>query len=77
MGDGHIMKIAELTVEELKALIDETVEAKLEELMGDPDYGLELREDVKERLRDSLAAVERGEKPVSVEEVAARLGLDL
>jgi len=71
------MKIAELTVEELKALIDETVEAKLEELMGDPDYGLELREEVKERLRDSLAAVERGEKPVSMEEVAVRLGLDL
>ena len=70
------MKIAELTVEELRALIDETVEAKLEEMMGDPDFGLELRDEVKETLRTSLAAAERGEKRLSMDEVAGRLGLD-
>jgi len=71
------MKVAELTVEELRALIEDTVDARLEELMGDPDDGLELREEFEERLRSSLAAAERGEKRVSMEEVARRLGLDL
>jgi len=71
------MKVAELTVEQLKALIHEVVEAKLKEMMGDPDFGLELTDEVKERLRSSLAAAERGEKRVSMEEVARRLGLDL
>ena len=70
------MKVKELTVEELRALIEEAIEQKLQEIIGDPDAGLELREEVKERLRSSLAAAQRGEKGVPVEEVAARAGLD-
>lgn len=70
------MKLKELTVEQLKALIENTVEAKLQEYLGDPDEGLELREEIKARLRDSLAAVERGEKGIPMEQVAKKLRLD-
>lgn len=58
------MKVKELSVEQLKALIQEAVEEKLQEILGDPDQGLELREDIKDRLRHSLAAVERGEEGI-------------
>ena len=58
------MKVKELSVEQLKALIQEAVEEKLQEVLGDPDQGLELREDIKERLRRSLAAVESGEEGI-------------
>jgi hypothetical protein len=70
------MKVKELTVEEFKNLVQEAIEEKLEEIMGDPDAGLELREEVKERLRNSLAARRRGEKGIPIEEVARRVGLD-
>jgi len=66
------MKVKELTVEQFKGLIHEAIEEKLEEIIGDPDTGLELREDIKERLRNSLAARQRGEKDIPIEEVAKR-----
>jgi len=66
------MKVKELTVEQFKDLIQEAIEEKLEEIIGDPDLGLELREDIKERLRNSLAARQRGEKGIPIEEVAKR-----
>ncbi len=70
------MKVGDITVEELKELIYEAVEEKLKGILGDPDRGLELREDVKERLRHSLKAVEMGERGISPQEVASRLGLE-
>jgi hypothetical protein len=54
------MKVSELTLEELKALIGEAVEEKLKELLGDPDSGLELKEEVIERLKVSLSSKEKG-----------------
>ena len=50
-------RVAELTVDELKQIIEEAVEQKLEEMLGDPDEGLELREEIKARLRPSLAYI--------------------
>ena len=69
------MKVKELTVEQLKILIQEAVEEKLQELVGDPDQGLELREEVRQRLAHSvaLALVEKG---TSIEQVAKELGLE-
>lgn len=65
------MKVSEMSVEELKQLIAQIVEQKIEELLGDPDWGMELKEEVKERLKRT-SEVERG-TPAS--EVAKRLGL--
>ena len=70
------MKVQDLTVEQLKTLIGEVVEEKLKELLGDPDWGMELREEVKERLKLSLKAAERGEGGILPEEVAGKLGLE-
>ncbi|MDP2730444.1 MAG: hypothetical protein Q8O55_08170 [Dehalococcoidales bacterium] len=70
------MKVNELTVEQLKTLIQEAVEEKLQELLGDPDQGLELREDIKERLEQSLTAVRGGDWGIPVEQVAKEIGLD-
>ena len=35
-------KVQEMTIDQLKGLIRETVEEKLEEMLGDPDWGLGL-----------------------------------
>lgn len=70
------MKVKELTVEQFKTLIQEAIEEKLEEITNDPDLGLELREEIKERLRSSLAAVQGGEKGIPIEQVARQAGLD-
>lgn len=65
------MKIADLTTEELKSIIREVMEEKIKEFLVDPDYGLELREEIEKRLTDSLTSKER----ISLEEVKKRLGL--
>lgn len=70
------MKVKELTVEQFKKLVQEAIEEKLAEIIGDPDLGLELREEIKERLRNSLAARQRGEKGIPIDEVARQAGLD-
>lgn len=70
------MKVKELSVEQFKNLIQEAIEEKLEEIIGDPDLGLELREEIKERLRSSLVARQRGEKGIPIDEVARQAGLD-
>jgi len=70
------MKVKDLTVEQLKDLIQSAIEEKLEELIGDPDAGLELRQEVKERLRNSLSAMQAGHKRIPVDEAAKQAGLD-
>ena len=70
------MKVKELTVEQLRTLIQEAIEEKLEEVIGDPDHGLELREEIKEKLRRSLAAMQGGEQGIPIDQVARQAGLD-
>ncbi|MCR4406591.1 MAG: hypothetical protein NUW24_06680 [Anaerolineae bacterium] len=69
-------KITELTVDEFKQLIATTMEWKLSEMLGDPDEGLELREEIKDRLLRSLESERRGVKGIPAQEVAAQLGLE-
>jgi hypothetical protein len=45
-------------------------------MLGDPDDGLELREDIKSRLERSLIHKQAGEKTISAQEVATKLGLE-
>jgi hypothetical protein len=63
-------------LDELKQLIEATVEWKLSEMLGDPDEGLELREEIKTRLRRSLKAEREGARGIPAQEVAAQLGLE-
>ena len=69
------VKVKDLTSEELKSLIQETVEEAMLELLGDPDRGLRLAEDVKKRLQISLEHLQQGEPLVPAEEAVKRAGL--
>lgn len=64
------MKVADLSKEELKALIGEIIEEKFRELF-DPDYGLEFRDDFVHALETSISSQER----IPFEDVKKRLGL--
>jgi hypothetical protein len=65
------MKVSDITIEELRNLLREVVDEKFRELLFDPDYGLELREEIEDRLTASLASKER----IPFEEVKKRLEL--
>ncbi len=67
--------VADLTVDELKNLIREVVTQTILELLGDPDEGLGLRDEIKERLHRSLAATQAGGETQPAQAVAAKLGL--
>jgi len=67
--------VSQMTKEELRILIDETLEQKLIELFGDPDEGLELRESVKKRLAKQRIMVARGEHGKDLADVIKELGL--
>ena len=68
--------VADLTVDEFRNLIREVVTQTLVEIFGDPDEGLELREEIKERLYRSLANTESNGETRPAQEVATRLGLE-
>jgi hypothetical protein len=61
-----------IIIDKIKPLIEEIVEKKVIELIGDPDYGLELRTDVRKRLKKSLTIKKKG---IPAEKVAKELRL--
>ena len=69
------MNVRDLTVEQFKVIVHEALEEALLDLLGDPDAGLSLREEVKEELLASLARTQRGEPGIPADEVARELGL--
>ena len=69
-------KVEDLTVDELKSLIRQVMEESLVDMLGDPDEGLELREEFKVALERSVKGVKEGGKTYSVEVAAKRLGLE-
>ena len=68
-------RVADMTKDELRAFIRETVREMLEEYeeANDPDAGLEFRPEVAEYLQRVLKQKRRG---IPLEEVKRRLGLD-
>jgi hypothetical protein len=67
--------IADMTAIELRQLVSSVVEEKLVELLGDPDEGMVLRENVRARLLRQKQAVAKGERGESLQAVARRLNL--
>jgi ABC-type glutathione transport system ATPase component len=63
-------KVSDMTAGELQDLIRKTIYETL-----DPDYGLELRPEVEEELRESIRQKERGEG-IPLEDVKKQLGLE-
>ncbi|MGB5592988.1 MAG: hypothetical protein WBM32_02510 [Crocosphaera sp.] len=70
------MQVKELTVEELKHLIQETVAETINSLLFDTEEDKELKPEVKQQLLDSLQRTKNGEKGISAEEIAKKLGLN-
>lgn len=70
-----VTRVADMSVDDLKTLIQETITQTLTELLRDPDEGLELREDFVMALRHSLETVKAGGETFSADSVAAKLGL--
>lgn len=68
--------VAQMTQDELRELIETTIEQKLLELFGDPDAGLPIRKAMLDRLMRQQQAVARGERGESFEDVIRRLGLE-
>ena len=68
-------KVADLTIDEFREIVQEVVIQTLSEMMIDPDEGLELRDDFVEELKQSIADVKAGGKTVPAQKVAERLGL--
>ncbi len=60
-------KVKDLTIDELEYLIEE----KILEVLGDPDSGLELREEFKEELKGRL---ENPSRRIPHQEVVNRIG---
>jgi len=65
-----------MTKEELREMIETSIEQKLLEILGDPDEGLEIRESVRDRLLRQREAVAAGERGQPFDDVVQQLGLD-
>ena len=70
MGVENIT-VAEMTAVQLRMLIQSAVKEALQEVLGDPDAGLELRPEFEERLRQAVAYVASGRHMLSMEELAS------
>ena len=67
--------VADMTPGELRQLVSSVIEEKLMQLLGDPDEGLVLRENIRKRLLRQKRAVSKGERGESLEAVVRRLKL--
>jgi hypothetical protein len=68
--------VAQMTKDELREIIETTVERKLLELLGDPDEGLPIRKSVRDRLLRQKQAVAKGERGEAFEDTVRRLGME-
>ena len=65
--------VAQITVDELKTLIRDTVKETLLETLRDPDMGLELHPEFEARLRESQAYVENEGELITWDKMLHRL----
>ena len=65
-------KIQDMDLEELKAFINEAVDRRLEERIGDPDVGLEVKPEIIKKIRKSR----KSKITIPAGNVAKHLGLD-
>lgn len=66
--------VSQMTPLELRILIEDAVERKFVELLGDPDAGLELQDDLKARLLEQQERAAAGDLGEPLEDVVKRLG---
>lgn len=61
--------VAEMSVADLRELIDEVLEERLGEILGDPDEGLNIRPEVRKQLLRQMNRVQRGEYGLLLSEI--------
>jgi hypothetical protein len=66
--------VKDLSVEELRAVIGEMVEEKLREILSDPEAGLVIRPEVRERLAKDLQEPQQEDENIPAAELARRRG---
>jgi uncharacterized protein YicC (UPF0701 family) len=69
------MQIKDMNSEQLKTLIQNTIDETLESYLGDPDEGKTLKEEVKQRLLAIKQRREAGKKGMTSAEVYQHLGI--
>ena len=74
--NGMAKIVARMTTDELREMIETSIEQKLLEILGDPDAGLKVRKAVRDRLLRQKKAVAAGERGEPFEDVVQRLGLE-
>ena len=67
-----MIKTKPLNIKKIKPLIEDIVEQKLYDILGDSEEGLELKPSVKKRLRNSL---KKNSKGISAKKAAEELDL--
>ncbi len=65
--------VGEMSPSDLREMIDEIVEQKLREILGDPDEGLLLRDEVVARLQRQRQAIQAGERGQSLDSIIQRI----
>jgi hypothetical protein len=70
------MQVKDLSVEDFKFLIQETVTETVQSLLSDPDIDQQLKLEVAQSLADSLQQTQNGKRGISAEQAAQRLGLN-
>ena len=77
MAENTIVQMTQDEFKEmLESVVEETVERKLIEILGDPDEGLEIRSEVRERLLRQRQGVAGGERGRPLEDIVRELGLE-
>ena len=72
---GVANTVAQMTKEELREMIEASIEQKLLEILGGPDEGLEIRKSVRDRLLRQKEAVAAGERGQPFDDVVRQLDL--
>lgn len=66
--------IKDITIADLKKIVADAIEEKFQEYLGDPDEGLELREEIIEKLKAQKVV---RKKRIPMAQVAKEFGLNL
>ncbi len=69
-------EVLQISVDDLRRMVDEMVVEKLAGLFKDAEADLEFTDELKERLFRQTKEIENGERGESLEDVAARLELN-
>jgi len=60
----------------IETVVEDAVERKLVELLGDPDDGLQLRKQIKDRLLRQRRTVAAGQRGQGLDEITQELGIN-